>query len=209
MKYAGGVALALFLCGCGGFFKEIPLGDGEEQGTQGSNPNSTASTGEHSSTTPRLDCSQALSDCPEQDQLRSCEGQPRVPKVQSCAQSCGSMTAITCTANRDLSSHGCWCEKTGKVNHSGCTGLSSCVARCGGPEGRESCVASCFARVDATAARLYGALFFCAQKDCESICVHQPAQCARCVQETMNGQLGACVALSASCKQDLGELNPG
>lgn len=201
MKYLGGFAIALALSGCGNFFEELPLGDGSTE-TE-SSTTSGAATGTATGT--GLDCNQALSDCASQDRLMACEGEPRVPRGQDCAQTCGAVTAVTCYAAADLSSHGCWCEQTGPVNQFGCAGVSQCVARCGGPELNSTCVHACFARNNAVAARLYGALVFCAQNDCKSLCKNNPAQCASCMQKTMTGALGGCAALSAACSQDRGE----
>lgn len=200
MKYVGAMAFAILLAGCGDFFEEMPLGQGSSTGSESAS-SASASTGDSSG----LDCSQALSDCASQDRLLDCQGEPRVARSQECAQTCGAMTAVTCYAASDLSSHGCWCEQTGKVNQFGCAGISQCVARCGGPETDSPCVRSCFTRNNAVAARLYGALVFCAQNDCKDLCKNNPAQCSSCMQRTLSGTLGGCAALSAACAQDRGE----
>lgn len=204
MKRVIGIACALLVTGCGKFFEEMPLGS-----TAGSsNASGTQSSGQSGSGTPTsggLDCKAALSDCANQDEVRSCQGQPRIARSEACAQRCGTLTAVTCYGTGNLASHGCWCEQTGRVNYFGCSGLSQCVARCGGPEVGSTCVRGCFARNNAVAARLYGALVFCAQNDCKQLCRLNPAQCNACVQRTMAGTLGSCAALSATCAQDRGE----
>lgn len=205
MRLAIAIALTLGLSACGKFFEEMPLGEGNESGTA-SGTESTAGTAASTGTEERgLDCKTAISDCPSQDVLEVCQGEPRVAQRQNCSQLCGAMTPVTCYASGDLANHGCWCEATGKVNQFGCAGISHCVARCGGPELGSSCVRGCFTRNNAVAARLYGTLVFCAQNDCKELCRNNPAQCKSCIQQTMAGKMGACAALSASCAQDRGE----
>ncbi|MGB1700889.1 MAG: hypothetical protein ACPHRO_13105, partial [Nannocystaceae bacterium] len=131
------------------------------------------------------------------DILSSCDLQSGILSEYNCASLCGGSLNFTCLSNPD-GQHGCWCVQPGDFAIDGCVELEICIASCATP----SCADSCFSRASTSTIRLLGALFHCAESDCEEFCQESADACNACILSTRAGVYGGCGVERSVCDND-------
>ncbi len=189
------IALSFGAAGCD-FFKELE-GNESETGEESSSETAGESTGE----TGEESCMLGVNDaCIAQDLVLTCEQDSDEFVTFDCAAACSPNLNVSCITVSGV--QGCWCAAPGPNKLDSCSELEDCLDGCGA-QAYESCGDTCFARTDSQTVRLLGALIYCAEQSCETICGQDPgAACGNCLWDARQGLIGDCALERSICDQD-------
>jgi hypothetical protein len=129
--------------------------------------------------------------------LSSCDLASGVLTDYNCATLCNGNLNFTCLSNPD-GQHGCWCVQPGDIALDGCAQVEVCIAGCT----TANCTNGCFGRASTPTIRLLGALFHCAESDCEAQCEASAETCNSCILATRAGVYGGCGVERSVCDAD-------
>lgn len=177
-----------------GFFDELePLGD---ETTGGEDTGAEDGTGD-GETGDAAGCTIVDDRCDSQDVVESCDLETGELSTLNCAVLCGGSLNVTCLQG-PTGQHGCWCVSPGVTALDGCGALEACLLNCT----TTACSDGCFDRASTSTIRLLGALYHCAEQDCESICTETPEGCNSCILATRSGVYGNCGVERSVCDSD-------
>jgi hypothetical protein len=191
-RRAGAAALTLLLAGlplgCD-FFDELESDPIESTSTDGGDGDGDGDGDGH--------CGLEDDRCASQDLLTSCDLATGTLTDYNCASVCGASLNFTCLSSGN-GQHGCWCVQPASIALDGCADLEVCVSECATPE----CSSACFSRASTPTIRLLGALFHCAESDCEDLCKESAEVCNSCILATRAGVYGGCGVERSVCDAD-------
>ena len=181
------------------FFNELePLEDGDETGTAGDGTG--METGEETGGDDAgagEGCTLVDDRCASQDVVESCDLGTGALSTLDCAALCSGKLNFTCL-QASTGQHGCWCVTPGDIALDGCAELEACVTSCA----TTACTDACFGRASVPTVRLLGALYHCAENDCEDLCNESPENCNSCILATRAGVYGGCGVERSVCDAD-------
>lgn len=196
------LVLALAVAAGCGLFKELQSEESATSAGSGSSSGTGSSSGSGGSDETSASCEISMDDrCADQDTLQTCDPDSGAFAEYACADLCAGTPNFTCLIASSDGRHGCWCVAPGPQKVLSCTDLEGCLNDCTGAADM-SCADACFSRTTIETIRTFGALVYCAHKECDDACREAPEGCGTCIDQAIAAGTGSCTLERSVCDQD-------